>query len=152
MHVASTHDQLRKDQVVLEPESIGRLSLDACLPQPTRAGGIAASCRAHLGRRFASIKQATAMTEPFGKFIRDFVMDQGLDLVGFRKGQRKDDVVRKHLRSFSKPASMPNRTRTPLLENSIWPKDVLTFKDAPPGVDVHPCPPAHGRGGIRETY
>jgi hypothetical protein len=41
------------------------------------------------------------MTEAFVRNIDQFVNDEGIDLVAFQKGQRKDDVTQKYLRRFA---------------------------------------------------
>lgn len=43
------------------------------------------------------------MTEAFVARIKKFVQAEGVPLVHFQKGQRKDDVLQHHLRSFTKP-------------------------------------------------
>ena len=92
--------QLQKDHVVLELECIDRMYLNAYVPQLTSEAGIASFCRGYLGHRFASTKQAVAMTQRFIKAIADFIEQEGLELVRFKKGQRKDNVLKKKLRQF----------------------------------------------------
>jgi len=94
--------ELQQEHVVLELECIDRMYLNAYVPQLTTEGGIAAFCRGYLGHRFASTKQAVAMTETFIKSIRAFLENEGLELVRFQKGQRKDEVLQKKLRHFNK--------------------------------------------------
>src|SRR5262245_9580579 len=43
-----------------------------------------------------------AMTEAFVRNIEPFVASQGIDLITFEKGQRKDDVTQAYLRKFKK--------------------------------------------------
>ena len=102
MKVAQSLAQLQKEHVVLELECIDRMYLNAYVPQLTSEAGIAAFCRGYLGHRFASTKQAVAMTTRFVKSIQTFVQSQGLELVRFRKGQRKDDVLQEKLRKFKR--------------------------------------------------
>ena len=102
MKITRSLAELQKEHVVLELECIDRMYLNAYVPQLTSEAGIAAFCRGYLGHRFASTKQAVAMTDAFIKSIRAFIQRQGLDLVHFKKGQRKDDVMQKHLRQFKK--------------------------------------------------
>jgi hypothetical protein len=78
------------------------MSLNAYVPKLTSEGGIAAFCRGYLGHRFASTKQAVAMTDAFKKSIATFIEKEGLELVHFKKGQRKDDVLQKKLAQFKK--------------------------------------------------
>jgi hypothetical protein len=76
--------------------------LNAYVPQLTSEGGIAAFCRGYLGHRFASTKQAVTMTQTFVKSIEAFLQREGLELVRFKKGQRKDEVLQQKLRGFKK--------------------------------------------------
>jgi hypothetical protein len=59
--------------------------------------------RLHLGRgqRFASTMAVMPMMAAFVRNIDQFVHDGGVDLVGFQKGQREDDVTRKYVRKFT---------------------------------------------------
>jgi hypothetical protein len=84
----------------MELECIDRMYLNAYVPQLTSEGGIAAFCRGYLGHRFASTKQAVEMTRRFVKSIETFIQQQGLELVRFKKGQRKDEVLQQKLRHF----------------------------------------------------
>ena len=43
------------------------------------------------------------MTTRFVKAIQRFIQQEGLELVRFKKGQRKDDVLQAKLRKFKKP-------------------------------------------------
>jgi hypothetical protein len=95
--------ELQQEHVALELECIDRMYLNAYVPQLTTAGGIAAFCRGYFGHRFASTKQAIARTEAFVKSIHAFIQQEGLELVHFQKGQRKDDVFQQKLRHFKKP-------------------------------------------------
>jgi len=102
MNITHRLAQLQQEHVVLELECIDRMYLNAYVPKLTSEGGIAAFCRGYLGHRFASTKQAVAMTDAFIKSIRDFIEREGVELVHFRKGQRKDDVLQRKLRHFKK--------------------------------------------------
>lgn len=100
MSLPSSVAQLQRDHVVVELECIDRMYLNAYIPKLTTEGGIAGFFRGHLGHRFASTKDAGPMTDAFIRSIRDFIEDHDIPLVPFKKGQRKDDVFKKHLRSF----------------------------------------------------
>jgi len=102
MKVTHSLAQLQKEHVSLELECIDRMYLNAYVPKLTSEGGIAAFCRGYLGHRFASTKQAVAMTQAFVKSIEAFIQREGLELVRFHKGQRKDDVLQQRLRNFKK--------------------------------------------------
>ena len=103
MKVTHSLAQLQKEHVVLELECIDRMYLNAYVPKLTSQGGIAAFCRGYLGHRFAYTKQAVAMTQAFVKSIEAFIKREGLELVRFKKGQRKDDVLQQKLCRFKKP-------------------------------------------------
>lgn len=102
MKVTKSLADLQKENVVMELECIDRMYLNAYVPQLTSEAGIAAFCRGYLGHRFASTKQAVAMTEAFVKSIAAFIEREGLELVRFKKGQRKDDILQDKLRRFKK--------------------------------------------------
>src|SRR2546427_2412210 len=59
--------QLQKEHVVMELECSDRMYLNAYVPKLTSEAGIAAFCRGYLGHRFASTKQAVAMTDAFSE-------------------------------------------------------------------------------------
>jgi hypothetical protein len=103
MNITHSLAQLQKEHVVMELECIDRMYLNAYVPKLTSEGGIAAFCRGYLGHRFASTKQAVAMTQAFVKSIETFLQREGLELVRFQKGQRKDEVLQQKLRRFKKP-------------------------------------------------
>jgi hypothetical protein len=103
MKITHSLAQLQQEHVVMELEGIDRMYLNAYVPQLTSERGIAAFCRGYLGHRFASTKQAVAMTEAFVKSIQTFIQQEGLELVRFQKGQRKDDIMKARLRRFKKP-------------------------------------------------
>ena len=102
MNTTPTLAQIQSEHVVLELECIDRMYLNAYVPQLTSEGGIAAFFRGYLGHRFASTKQAIPMTKAFLKAIEAFLKREGLELVRFRKRERKDDVMQRELRRFKK--------------------------------------------------
>lgn len=102
MKLPPTLAELQQEHVVMELECIDRMYLNAYVPQLTSEGGIAAFCRNYLGHRFASTKQAVPRTKAFIAAIHEFIEREGVELVRFKKGQRKDDVMQKKLRWFLK--------------------------------------------------
>jgi hypothetical protein len=100
MSLPSSVAQLQREHVAMELECIDRMYLNAYVPQLTSEAGVASFFRGYLGHRFASTKQAAAMTEAFIHCIRDFIHDQDIPLIRFQKGQRKDNVFKKQLRKF----------------------------------------------------
>src|SRR6201986_4419115 len=71
-------------------------------PQLTSEAGVAGFVRGHLGYRFASTKQVAEMTPAFVESIMQFGLDHQIDLVRFKKGQRKDHVIQARLQAFKK--------------------------------------------------
>ena len=100
MNVPYSVAELQKNHVLFELEGIDRLYLNAYVPKLTNEAGVASYFRHHLGHRFASTKQAAHITAGFITAIRQFIKDNDIPLIRFKKGQRKDDVFKKHLRSF----------------------------------------------------
>ena len=102
MNLSKSVAELQREHVVLELECIDRMYLNAYVPQLTTEGGVAGFVRGYLGNRFASTKAVAQMTEAFVESIMQFGLDQKIDLVRFKKGQRKDHVMQARLRAFKK--------------------------------------------------
>lgn len=98
--IAPSVADLQSKHVVLELECIDRMYLNAYIPKLTSAAGVAGFFRGYLGHRFASTKDAAAMTERFVIAIRDFLQRQEVPLVRFQKGQRKDEIFQQRLKKF----------------------------------------------------
>src|SRR5499427_9919235 len=91
-----------RDHVVLEYEVIDRMYLNAYVPTLQTVGGMVGYPRVHKGQRFASTTAVAPMTEAFVRNIEQFVAGEGVDLITFEKGQRKDDITQKYLRKSKK--------------------------------------------------
>src|SRR5260370_10086728 len=102
MTVARSAADVVTDHVVLELEAIERMYLNVYVPHLQTAGAVVGYLRVQHGQRFASTTAVAPMTEAFVRNIEQFVSDEGVDLVAFAKGQRKDDVTQKYLRRFRK--------------------------------------------------
>src|SRR5246127_6026570 len=102
MKLSKSVAELQREHVVLELECIDRMHLNAYVPQLTSEAGIAGFVRGHLGYRFVSTKQVAEMTDAFVESIMQFGLDDKIDLIRFKKGQRKDDVMQARLRAFKK--------------------------------------------------
>lgn len=88
------------DHVVLEVECIDRLYLNVYQPRLQYPAGVAAFFVGHRGARYAS----SALMDPISKaFVADlvrFARAQGVPVIEFAKGQRKDDVAQEYLAEF----------------------------------------------------
>ena len=102
MNLSKSVAELQREHVVLELKCIDRMYLNAYVPQLTSEAGVAGFVRGYLGHRFASTKQVAQMTEAFVESIMQFGLDHKIDLVRFKKGQRKDHVMQARLRAFKK--------------------------------------------------
>ena len=102
MSVARSAAEVLRDHVVLEVEAIDRMYLNVYVPHLQSVRAVVGYLRVHRGQRFASTTAVTPMTEAFVRNIDRFVNDEGVDLVAFQKGQRKDDVTQKYVRKFTR--------------------------------------------------
>jgi len=92
--------EVLRDHVTLENESIDRMYLNAYVPGLQNVGGIVWYLRKHRGQRFASTATVAPMSGAFVARIEQFIEEEGLELVSFRKGERKDEITQKHLARF----------------------------------------------------
>lgn len=86
--------------VVFELECIDRIYCNLYVPQLQRDLGVVGFIRNHLGKPVASTAVLAERTESFYKEIRRFAARNGIPVVDFKPGQRKDDVMREHLARF----------------------------------------------------
>ena len=100
MRIARSVADVLVDHVVLEYEAIDRMYLNVYVPHLQTVGGMLGYLRVHRGQRFASTTAVAPMTEAFVRNIEQFVAREGVDLIAFEKGQRKDDVTQAYLRKF----------------------------------------------------
>jgi len=100
MSVPQTAGDVLRDHVTLEYEAIDRLYLNVYVPHLQTVGGMVGYLRGSKGQRFASTAAVAPMTEAFVKSIEAFVERTGVDVVQFKKGQRKDEVTQRYLADF----------------------------------------------------
>jgi len=85
------------DHVMWELECVDRMYLNLYVPKLMFANGIASFFRDHRGQPFVSSALMDPMTKDFVRAIHQFIADHGVDLVHFRKGERKDDIAQRYL-------------------------------------------------------
>lgn len=90
------------EHVSLEVESIDRMYLNVYMPLLQTPGGISYFFRQHRGHQFASSALMAPMTESFVKRIEQFAEHEGIDVIAFKKGVRKDDVAKEYLAKFQR--------------------------------------------------
>jgi hypothetical protein len=88
------------DHVVLEVECIDRLYLNVYQPRLQYPTGVAGFFIGHRGARFASSALMDPISRGFVASVDRFAADQGVPVITFEKGQRKDDVAHEYLAEF----------------------------------------------------
>jgi len=100
MNLPQTAAEVLRQHVTLECECIDRMYLNVYVPQLQSVGGVVGYLHAHHGQRFASTAAVAPMSEAFVEEVERFAAEQGVDVVPFRKGQRKDEVTQQYLAEF----------------------------------------------------
>ena len=100
MTLARSVADVLSDHVTLEVECIDRMYLNLYVPKLQYAGGVVGFFRGHRGATFASSALMDPITKDFVAGIYQFVKREGVDLVSFEKGQRKDDIAHEYLSNF----------------------------------------------------
>ena len=100
MTLARSVTDVLSDHVTLEVECIDRMYLNLYVPKLQYEGGVVGFFRGHRGATFASSALMDPITKDFVADIHRFVKHEGVDLVTFEKGQRKDDVAHEYLADF----------------------------------------------------
>ena len=98
--IEQTVREVLEGKVVLDIEGIDRLYLNLYQPMLQTGGGVATFFKGHRGAKVASTTLMAPMTHTFVKAIHDFAQHEGVEIVAFDKGQRKDEVTRERLKTF----------------------------------------------------
>ena len=77
--------------LTLEVQSLDRLYANVYQPLLQTEGGIAGFFCCHRREQVASSALMAPMRRAFVQAVERFARDEGVDLVSFRKGERKDD-------------------------------------------------------------
>ena len=86
--------------VTLEVGSLDRVCLNVYQPQLQTSGGIAVFFRSHRRERMAFSALTAPMTRAFATAAERFEREEGVDLVTFRKGERKNNRTQQNLRRW----------------------------------------------------
>lgn len=92
--------EILQKHVTLELEGIDRMYLNGYVPTLQTGAAAAFFIQKQFDCRMASTSLVAPMTRTFVANIERFVAAQGVDLVTFDKGQRKDDVAKAYLDDF----------------------------------------------------
>jgi hypothetical protein len=89
-----------RQHVTLEVESLDRVYLNVYVPRLQRVEGAVAFFRTHRGQPIASSALMDPISKAFVAAIERFVRTQGIPLITFEKGQRKDDIAAEYRAHF----------------------------------------------------
>jgi len=103
MTIPQSVAEILEQHVTLEVEGIDRMYLNVYVPRLQIVEGVLGFIRRHRGHKVASTRMVEPITRRFVAAIEKFVHDHNLPLVGFDKGQRKEDVATRFRKDFSKP-------------------------------------------------
>lgn len=92
--------EILQRHVTLELECIDRMLLNVYVPRLQSPGLIAKFFREHRGQLFASSALMAPISRAFVAAIAAFIEQQGIELVRFKRGERKEDVAAEHLARF----------------------------------------------------
>ncbi len=92
--------ELLEDKVELDIEGIDRLYLNAYQPRLQTGGGVVGFFREHRGAVVASTSLMGPMSKAFVADIHRFANTEGIEIVQFERGQRKDDETQRRLKQF----------------------------------------------------
>lgn len=101
MKIAQNVADVLRNQVTLEVEGIDRMYLNVSVPQLQYEQGAVQFFREHRRQPWASSALMSPMSRQLVAKLERLIEEEGIEVVQFRKGQRKDDVMTERLRKFS---------------------------------------------------
>ena len=93
--------EILTDHVTFALEAIDRMYLKAYVPSLQTGAGLVYFLKTQLGVRVPSTVMVAPMSKRFVDGMERFVETQRIDLVTFNKGQRKDEVAKQYLATFT---------------------------------------------------
>ncbi|MEK6630263.1 MAG: hypothetical protein AABY89_05975, partial [Acidobacteriota bacterium] len=93
--------EILEKHVTFELECIDRMYLNAYVPSVQSGSGFVWFLRTQLGCRVPSTAMIAPQSRAFAEAFERFAHEQGVDLVTFKRGQRKDDVLQRYLAAFT---------------------------------------------------
>src|SRR5467141_907731 len=100
--IAQSVADILSHHVKLSVEGIDRMYLNVFVPRLQHEMGIVGFFREHRGQPLPSAALMQPMSRAFVAKLESFAAQHEIPLVQFRKGQRKDDVMKEYLRKFGK--------------------------------------------------
>lgn len=93
--------EVLSEHVTLEIDGIDRMYLNGYVPNLQHEMGVVGFFRKHLGYTFASSALMDPITKRFIAAIEAFIRERRIDLILFKKGQRKDRVAASYRARFA---------------------------------------------------
>jgi len=97
MTLPRTVAEVLSDHVIFEIESIDRMLLHVYQPRLQYAPGVSNFFVKHRGHKFAGSVLMKQITDVFLANLHHWITANDVELVHFRKGERKDDIAHHHL-------------------------------------------------------
>ena len=98
--IEHTVRELLEDKVELDIEGMDRIYLNAYQPRLQTGGGVVGFFREHRGAVVASTTLMAPMSKAFVADIHRFAKHEGIEIVHFERGQRKDEETQRRLKGF----------------------------------------------------
>ncbi len=89
-----------ENRVVLDPEGIDRLYLNAYQLMLQAGGGVSFFFKKHRGNKVASTMLMAPMSRDFIKASQAFAKTNNIELMRYKKRQNKDEVTQERLKTF----------------------------------------------------
>jgi hypothetical protein len=99
--IEHTVRELLEDKVELDIEGMDRIYLNAYQPRLQTGGGVVSFFREHRGAVVASTTLMAPMSKAFVADIHRFAQREGIEIVHFERGQRKDEETQRRLKDFT---------------------------------------------------
>jgi hypothetical protein len=100
--VSKSVAEILEKHVTFELEAIDRMYLNAYVPSLQTGAGFVYFAKTQLGARVPSTTVVAPMSGRFVAALEQFAATEGVGLVTFEKGQRKDDVAQQYLARFDR--------------------------------------------------
>lgn len=94
--------ELLREHVSLDLECVDRVYLNGYIPTLQTSGGLVYFLEHHRGQLIASPVLLGEITQSFAAQVEAFAQQEGIPIVHFQKGQRKDEVAAGYRRKFTK--------------------------------------------------
>ena len=93
--------EILEKHITFELECIDRMYLNAYVPSLQTGSGFVWFLKTQLGCRVPSTAMIAPQSRAFAEACERFACKQGVDLVTFKRGERKDDVLQRYLAAFT---------------------------------------------------